>query len=128
MLQNFLLPQYRGYPRHSVLFFYNKDTCNRETQALFPEKQIRKEKIAMKRTYFLFLGGVLLSILMAACEVPLIGGPDIQATATVEARQHQIETETVILVGTTVALSGTQTAQAMPTAIPTVTSTSTPAP
>ncbi len=82
----------------------------------------------MKRTYFLSLGGVLLSILMAACEVPLIGGPDIQATTTVEARQHQIETETVILVGTTVALSGTQTAQAMPTATPTVTSTSTPAP
>jgi hypothetical protein len=82
----------------------------------------------MKRTYSLLLGGVLLSILMAACEVPLIGGPDTEATAAIEAREHLIETESAAFVNTAIALSGTQTALAVPTATPTVTSTSTPPP
>lgn len=75
----------------------------------------------MKQTYLFVLLGCMV---LAACST----GPDTQATATVEARQHLIETESVAIVDTAVAQAGTQTALAVPSATPTATVTSTPLP
>jgi hypothetical protein len=82
----------------------------------------------MKRPYLVLLAGILLPILLAACELPLFGEAAVQATATIEAQQHFIETESVAMVNTTIAQIATQTALAIPTATPTITPTSTPLP
>lgn len=81
----------------------------------------------MKRTYFFFPAIVLLFAMQAACEVPFINDA-AHATATAVAQQHQIETQSAAIVSTTIAISGTQTALAVPTFTPTVTPTATPLP
>ncbi len=78
----------------------------------------------MKRSYSSIFACTLLCITLAACAA----GPDTGATATAEAQQHLVETESVAMVGTVMAQSGTQTALAVPTASATITPTSTPAP
>ena len=78
----------------------------------------------MKPLSYSVLAGLLFCMVSAACSL----GPDVQATATAAAQESDMKTQSAAIVSTAIALAGTQTALAMPTATPTITPTSTAAP